>query len=289
MPKVSIIRGGSRRENTRKSLELIADDIIKAARGRRIVIKPNFVSTTRQLASTHVDHVRGILDFFKEMAATEMTVAEAACGDTLEGFRNFGYRALVEEYGVRLVDLNRGPFEEAEVEDERGRPLRARAASMLLDPANYTVSAAKLKTHDVVVATLSIKNMAMGSLCLSDKRRAHQGLRGLNINIARLARRAWPDLAAIDGYEGMEGDGPSTGQPVRLGISISSTDPLAADRVACEVMGVDFFKVGYLSILASSGSGEADMERIEVVGAPLDECIRPFRLHSKVESQYRWK
>jgi uncharacterized protein (DUF362 family) len=289
MPRVSIIRGGSRRENTRRCLELIADDIMEAAPGRRIVIKPNFVSTSRQLASTHADHVRGILDFFKEMDGEEMTVAEAACGDTMEGFRNFGYLALQQDYGVRLVDLNQGPFEEVEVEDEMGRPVRARAASMLLDPENYVVSAAKLKTHDVVVATLSIKNMAMGCLCLSDRPKAHRGLRGLNLNIARLARRAWPDLAAIDGYEGMEGDGPSGGDPVALGISISSTDPLAADRVACEVMGVDFSRVGYLSMLASSGLGEADMKKMKIVGAPLSECIRPFRLHRGVEGQYGWK
>jgi hypothetical protein len=31
------------------------------------------------------------------------------------------------------------------------------------------------------------------------------------------------------------------------------------------------------------------MEGIEIVGTPLRECIKPFKLHSTVEEQNRWK
>jgi uncharacterized protein (DUF362 family) len=84
----------------------------------------------------------------------------------------------------------------------------------------------------------------------------------------------------------MEGNGPSFGDPVHLGVAIAGTDPMAADRVACEVMGVDFSKVGYLNLCAM---GEHEMEGIEAVGTPLEDCIRPFRLHRNVEQQYGWR
>jgi len=36
----------------------------------------------------------------------------------------------------------------------------------------------------------------------------------VNFNMANLAQRLHPDLAVIDGYEGMEGNGPTLGTPV---------------------------------------------------------------------------
>jgi uncharacterized protein (DUF362 family) len=83
--RVSLIKGVNRRENTRRSLELIADDIKRDLGGRRPLIKPNFVSTDIQLASTHVEHVRGILDFFSGFYRGRVAVAEAAAGDTEKG------------------------------------------------------------------------------------------------------------------------------------------------------------------------------------------------------------
>lgn len=87
----------------------------------------------------------------------------------------------------------------------------------------------------------------------------------------------------------MEGDGPTFGDPIHVGIAISSVDPLAADRVACEVMGIDIWKVGYLYYCSERGLGEMDLQRIDIVGEALRECVKPFRLHSSVKEQYRWR
>lgn len=282
-----MVKGEDRRENIRRSLELIAGDIRNAIGKRQVIIKPNFVSTSIQLAATHADHIRGILDFLGEFYRGKVIVAEAAAGNTLEAYKNFNYYGLLDEYDLELVDLNRGPFETVAIEGSTGKQINVRVSRMLLSPDSYRISATRLKTHDTVVVTLSIKNMAMGGLGMSDKVKAHQGIRQTNLNIAKLARLLWPDLAVIDGLEGMEGNGPIFGDPIDVGVAISSTDPMAADVVACEVMGVDFSRVGYLNFCKELG--EHDMERIEVVGTPLGECVKPFRLHSTVEEQYGWK
>lgn len=62
-----------------------------------------------------------------------------------------------------------------------------------------------------------------------------------------------PDLSVIDGFEGMEHNGPVGGKPVDHKVAVVSTDWLAADRVATELMGFDFNKVGYLSFSAKAG------------------------------------
>ena len=289
MPRVSLIKGHGRRENVRKTLELIADDIKKGIVSRQPVIKPNFVSSTRQLASSHVDQVRGILDFLSGFYQDKIIIAEAACYDTMAAYRNFGYLRLRDDYNVELLDLNAGPSETIPITGQGGREISVRVSSLLLDRENYVISAARMKTHDTVVVTLSIKNVAVGSIVGSDKKSIHQGVRRTNINIAGLAGHVWPALAVIDGFEGMEGDGPTGGDPVLLDVAIAGADALAADRVACEIMGVVFHSVGYLHFCAEQGLGEADLDKIEVLGEQIRDCIRPFRLHRSIKEQYAWK
>jgi hypothetical protein len=71
MARVSLIKGDDRREIAGRSLDLIADDITRGLASRRPVVKPNFVSSTIQLASSHVEQIRGILDFFQAFTGTK--------------------------------------------------------------------------------------------------------------------------------------------------------------------------------------------------------------------------
>ncbi|MGW8179795.1 MAG: DUF362 domain-containing protein [bacterium] len=289
MSTVSIHKGKSRRDNTRRSLELIAGDIAKHLSSRQVIIKPNIVCYWRPLASTHIDHLRGILDYLSAICSGKVLIAESAPLNTRAGFRALGYEALVREYSVELVDLDDGPFHKRSIRDEAGNPISVRVSSVLVNKANYIISAAKLKTHDSVIATLSIKNAVMGSVSQRDKKKVHQGFLQTNLNIARLAQYVWPDLGVIDGYIGMEGDGPSEGTPVHVGVSIASTDALAADAVGCRVMGIDAKDIGYLSACAERGKGCIDLSRTRIVGCPVSECVIPFRLHREVSAQYGWK
>ncbi len=289
MLRVSLVKGADRRAIARTSLALIDDDIRKGLASRQPVIKPNFVSSIIQLASSHVDHIRGILDFLSTIYNGKILIAEAACSDTRKAFMNFGYMSLPDEYNVELVDLNESASETHFIAGPDNKTVPVRLSCLLTDKNNFVISAAKMKTHDCVVVTLSIKNMALGCILRNDKSAVHQGARKINLIIAELAGLVWPDLAVIDGFEGMEGDGPTHGEPVPLEIGIASSDALAADRVACEIMGVQFHDVGYLHYCAERGLGESDLEKMEVLGERVKDCIRPFKLHRSVKEQYQWK
>jgi hypothetical protein len=43
-----------------------------------------------------------------------------------------------------------------------------------------------------------------------------------------------------------------------------------------------------LNYCARAGFGEADLERIEMVGEPVARHVRPYRLHDKFENQKMW-
>jgi uncharacterized protein (DUF362 family) len=86
----------------------------------------------------------------------------------------------------------------------------------------------------------------------------------------------------------MEGNGPTQGTPVDHRVCVAGTDWLATDRVAVELMGIDFTKVGYLNYCYQTGLGMADLSRIEIIGESISSHIKPYRLSDNIEKQMIW-
>ena len=95
-------------------------------------------------------------------------------------------------------------------------------------------------------------------------------------------------LAIIDGYQGMEGYGPTRGTAVEHRVCVVGSDWLAADRVAIELMGIDFAKIGYLNYCADAGMGQAELKKIEIMGQPLARHVKTYRLAPNIEQQLIW-
>jgi uncharacterized protein (DUF362 family) len=312
---VSLVKGSDRRKNVIQALEAVDREIRPVlSRKKYVVIKVNNVSTTVQLAATHVDAVRGILDYLAPRFKGPVVIAESSAADTLEGFETFKYAQVIAEYKPRqisLVDLNRErKYEIFSIVDRDIRPIPVRLAARLLDPDAFVLSSAMLKTHNAVVATMSVKNMVIGTPLHSvagetpvwhDKRQYHArpttaapgtdgSFHAMNYSMGITALRLRPNWGAalIDGFEGMEGNGPSSGTPVPTQVALASTDFLAADRVALEVMGLPPHAVGYLQYASQLGVGQFDLAKIDIRGEKPESVRRVFRLHDSVERQLRW-
>lgn len=332
MSRVAIFRS---RKDDRKSAILRALSAIEGEikLGSRILVKPNLVSTTKQLAATHVDALRGVLQFLRDRTDAEIMIGEgASMRDTFDGYRNFGYFSLVDEYGVKLIDFNRDRWIPARIFDTDLKDLEVRIARTVVE-SDFRISVCPPKTHDVVIVTLSLKNMIVGSLirdelgtlrtfgglawqlfstrmlkqtasqrsvdgladrdssliARSDKMAIHCGHPAINMTLARLTPLTYPHLSVIDGTIGMEGNGPTNGTPVDLGLIITGTDFLSVDTVTARIMGFDPKEIGYLEYLRRLGMGVVDLDQIEIVGEKLESCIMPFRPHSNRISQSGWK
>lgn len=302
--KVALIRGENRRKNIHDALAALDDQIRpKLARKKYVVIKPNNVSTVNPLAATNADTLRGILDYLAPRFKGPVVIAESSAGDTLEGFDNFGYHKVASEFRsqqVSLLDLNRdAKYETLPLVDFDLHVVPVRLAARLLDPDAFVICSAINKTHNTVVVTLSVKNMVLGAPLhhapgetpkWNDKRKYHVGIRQTHYNMLLTAQRMAPHWGAtvIDGFEGMEGNGPSSGTPVPHRIAIASTDFIAADRVAVEAMGVDSNWVGYLRYCDQVGIGNYDLAKIDVEGESIAAVRRSYRLHADIERELEW-
>jgi uncharacterized protein (DUF362 family) len=312
---VALVKGDDRRKNVTQAL-LAVDREIRPGLSRKkyVILKVNNVAVTNQLAASHIDAVRGILDYLAPRIKGPVVISESSAVDTLEGFENYKYAQLIAEYKplqVSMVDLNRErKYNVFHIVDRDIRPIPVRLAARMLDPDAYVISSAMLKTHNAVVSTMSVKNMVIGTPLHSvagetpqwnDKSLYHasppRGSTGkgpnfhaMNYSMGITALRLKPHwgVALIDGYEGMEGNGPSSGTPVPARVALASTDFLAADRVALEVMGIPHHAVGYLQYASQLGVGQYDLAKIDIRGEKPESVRRVFRLHDTAARQLQW-
>ena len=177
IPQVALTKGSGRAENIEAALRLIESDVDIKAKSN-ILIKPNFVSTANQLAATHVDAVRAAVRFLRQRYDGKITIGESTILPAREGYERFGYLDLAKEYDVDLVDLNEGDWVVLDVYDSGLRPMKVRFSKQVAE-SDYRISICPAKTHDAVILTLSIKNLAMGSLRCQTQEGARITIRGL--------------------------------------------------------------------------------------------------------------
>ena len=101
-----------------------------------------------------------------------------------------------------------------------------------------------------------------------------------------LAQEIYPDLGVIDGFVAIEGNGPTSGTPVDTRVALASTDPLAMDILATKIMGFDPTQIMYMMAMAEAGMGQADMNKIEVLGTPPEQCQYHFKPNRKMVEPY---
>jgi len=281
MAKVALVKGDVRKANVRQALETIADEI--DIKGRRPVIKVNFVSTHVPLCATHVEATRAVVEFLRDLGEKDIAVAEGATwGTTARGFREYGYLELAREYDLDLIDLNDADsWKVVHVIHPDLKPHSVKLARTMTDPNNYIISLTRPKTHLQVGVTLTAKNVIMGAIVVMDKYRMHPseaGDRVLDYNLFTVMKHLHIDLGVVDGFEGMDGKGPVFGEPVDHRVALAGTDFLAVDRVGTEIMGADFDEIRYLNYLWDQGFGEGDLSKIQVVGETIESCRRQYKM-----------
>jgi uncharacterized protein (DUF362 family) len=310
---VGISKGVDRADNAFRALQLSKKQIAAAIGNKRVVIKVNLVAypPSNNWAHTRADHVEGILEFLKSIGKHDVVIAESAAGaNTMAGYEAAGYWSLTNKYPVKLTDLNQEGFSHADIylygDSNNPAQRRIRICKTYLNPNNFIISAAPMKTHNTVLVTLSGKNIGMSapfidigfnwsqSGAVREKWWMHGysggtsyppgDFQALNDNVYRILAvyGIHPHLAVLDGYQGTEHNGPVSGTGIATPqkLALASLDWLAADRMALTLMGTNVYAVlnhrkedGYampypavLNYCWQAGLGEWDDRKIRVIG-----------------------
>ena len=179
----ALVQGEDRKENIRKCLNIIRQDLEPIKNANRILIKPNLVALQPDYANTHVEAIEAVIEFVREIVPdTPITVGEASATAFYRGlptthvFEDFDYYRLEEKYvSVNLTDFDQDKeFIQIPILSVVGDThLRITKRAEEFD---YKISLSIPKTHNFAIATFGIKNMA-GLVMRQDMAMIH-GMKG---------------------------------------------------------------------------------------------------------------
>ncbi len=284
-PRVSIVRAEKDIEGAvRGAVDLLGGIEGFVEPGGTYLVKPNlFTTISHEKGATTDPRIFMTLAEMVKEAGGEPVVGECPAMASYARpeivFDGLGVRRLCEVAGVEVNVLDREkPVKvdnpKADVVGEFWFPEFALGCDGI-------VNVPKLKTHQLTKLTCALKNL-FGLQQGGTKAHHHvrtgndpEGFSRLLVDLYECIR-GQVGLNVVDAVVGMEGEGPTTGDPVDLGLIIAGEDTAAVDLVSTAVIGWDPMEVGTNFIAAERGLGPSGLEGVEVLGVPVVEVVRPF-------------
>ncbi len=279
-----------------KSAVFAALDLINAKKlmikdGMTILLKPNLLSAKKPelAATTHPKVVRAVIHWVKQFNPAKIYVCDSSGG----GFKPKTTENAMKESGLLAVCKEEGdivecvPFEATEREIykvENPLELEEFPSSKLLKDADLIVNLPKIKTHGQCTLTCCIKNM-FGTILRTNKAKTHAQFPSLDRFTSALAdiySVSNPQLTIIDGYLAMEGNGPGSGDPVKMDLILAGYDGVALDTTVCKITEIPAKDVKYLAYAEKKGLGTTDLSTITYLGEKPENVTRRFKLPGNI-------
>ncbi|MFH0800342.1 MAG: DUF362 domain-containing protein [Pseudomonadota bacterium] len=248
---------------------------LDSVRGRRVLLKPNMLGAylPSMGVTTNPAFVSAAAKIFCGAGAI------VSIGDSPNGI--FPIDKVWEVTGMREVCRASGA---AELHFEATGSVRkdglkiARAAF----DTDVVVNLPKFKTHGLTILSLAAKNLfgCVNGMQKTAHHRECQTREEFGRLVARIAGAVNPPLTLIDGIVAMEGNGPSAGELMDLGVIVAGTDVHAVDAACCRLVGLPPIELDSLAAAKQLGLWNG-REPLEISGDPIDELApKEFKLPS---------
>jgi len=259
------------------SLEPFAEETASIKPGQRVVLKPNLLKarSPERAVTTHPALVAAVARWVKQLGATPI-IADSPGGQFSVGvlrrvYRATGMMAVAEETGA-ILNYDTKPVVLHCPDSHLTKRLDA---VRVIAEADAIISLPKLKTHGMTLFTGATKNL-FGTVPGITKAAYHTKMPTVDrfsdmlIDILGHYR---PVLTIMDAVIGMEGDGPSSGDPRHVGLLLTSTDGVALDVVATTVVGIPPLNVPPIAAAQRRGLTTGRVEDIEVLGTAVESVM----------------
>ena len=257
LPKISVQRGPSPRENTRMAIESIGGIGEYVKSGDKVLIKANICGGNPHIPGsfTSLDVVDELVKMIKEVGAYPFIIDSDMIWTKFNPVAEAeGWKKYADENKIPLLNL--GETEMVRFNFGEESAIGIAPVSKVLVDADVIISAAVMKTHLLTNVTLAMKNM-YGSFPEENKAKFHRF--GIENVIFEVNKAFTPNLTLIDGSVGGEAFGPLSSKPLNFKTIIAANDVVAADSIACQLMGYDPFKVKHIKMSHDAGLGDASI------------------------------
>jgi len=257
----------------RENITKILKEAIKNAEligKRKIYVKPNM---------SHPEYIPGVVTspaLIRELVgllrdnAQEVIVGESngfnyPCASA---FEKTGIETAVKQAGGSVINLSEDKVVKVKFENTNC-PLKMLFLPKTVLEADAVVDLALMKTHEFTMYSGAIKNL-FGCVPSNKRIYLHPYLPEVFYRLYSIFK---PKLTVMDARVALEGNGPTKGNPVKMGLMLTSTDALATDIIAARIMGLNW-KENYLNYIAKKTGLQE--EEINVQGLQVSQVARKF-------------
>jgi len=285
--KVILAKTADRKDGVKASLKALG---INPAKGKHVLIKPNFNTADTTPGSTHNDTLAVLVEELWRMGAKSISVGERSWPLTQRVMEQKGILPILEKLNVRVINFDDLKDQDWVEFKPKGSHWRNgfRIARPILE-AECLVSTGCLKTHQFGgVFTLSLK-LHVG--VVPTDRHGYPYMSELHSSphqrrmIAEINQPFHPHLVVMDGVDAFVDEGPATGKRARGDVFWAATDRVAIDAVGVailkylgsneRIMKMKIFDQEQIARAAELGLGAGSPAQIDVI--PADTQSRDMR------------
>lgn len=264
----------------KKALEMSIEDLGGLERyiapGSKVLLKVNLLMKKKpeEATTTHPVFVQALAQLLVDHGC-KVLIGDSPGGpynqkSLIPIYETCGFNPLVNDQ----IQLNWN-FNETE-RVFNGEILKRIQVVDMLNDVDHVISVSKLKTHGMMLFTGAVKNM-FGVIPGLIKAEYHFKMPNTNDfanALVDICEGVDPVLSFMDGIVGMEGAGPSAGNPIPLGVILASDHPHSLDLTAVNLIGVNPLEVPTLKMAIGRGLVSGDLFDINLKGESI-EAFRP--------------
>ena len=226
--------------------------------------------------TTHPAILKAVLDILKKYTNNIIVGDNPAIRDLIPTLKKCGLYDVITNENVKILEGK----EFTTITNSKPRIYSKFEVSKQMIDCDVLINLPKIKTHSLTYMTCAQKNF-FGLIYGLNKSAWHTKAsnplefgEALN-DLYGAFLESFKDKTVLhiaDGIIGLEGEGPSScGKAKSANCLIASTDAIALDRVALELVHLDYSKLYVNQIAAQRGYGEASLDKIEIKGNSLSD------------------
>ena len=240
---------------------------------KNVVIKANLVSAMHpsKCATTHPSVVEAVVQYVMAKGG-HCTIADSSGGPFNKAYMNNVYKATeMDKVCERTGATTNNNFSFSEIESNKAIMHKTLPIINALVDADLIINIAKLKTHTFMGYSGVVKNM-FGAIPGLMKVEMHGNFKdqfAFSNYIVDIFETLKDKICLniIDGIEGMEGEGPTGGTPIKMNCLLASTNAYGLDLIMQQIMGINPYDMPLVQVEQQRNLiSENELNNIEIIG-----------------------